>query len=102
PFKYASAVVFPPQVPDLFAQGAFANRPPIIIEGIGLTGPGGPKMVNSPAVRNIDPRGQWNILVSSNLYQPDATAAQSADAIEDIKLHLALTAVLSSDPNSWS
>jgi hypothetical protein len=101
-YKSTSAVIFPPEAPDLFSAGGVLKRPPIIIEGVGLTGPGGPPMLNSSSIRNIDPRGQWQIQVSANFFQPNPSSAEAPTVeLQDIKLHMNLTALLSADPNDW-
>lgn len=100
--KFASAILFPPQVPDLFSPGGLNRRPPIIIEGIGMTSPSGPIMISSPAIRNIDPRGEWRLQVSSNFYQPDPTRSEAPSTeLKDVKIHMSLTALMSSDSNDW-
>lgn len=101
--KSASAIVFPPEAKDFFSPGATRKRPPILIEGVGLTGPGTPSMVGSSSVRHIDPRGEWRVQLSSNFYQPDATkpGSPTSEGIQDVKLHLALSGLLSDDSNEW-
>jgi hypothetical protein len=60
-------------------------------------------MQTPTSIRNIDPRGEWRVQVSTNFYQPgDLTkSAGPKGNILDIKLHLTLTGLLSPDSDDW-
>jgi len=97
-----SAVVTPPEVPNVFSSGSTKRRSPIILEGVGLTDSSSPKWLQSSAVTNIDPRGDWKIKLSPNVVFQDMDAhRRDSGTVRDIKLHLRLTALVDKD-GDWS
>ena len=99
-----SAVVFPPDAVDVFDAGSTKARPPVIFEGSGMTEPNFNRMVQSPAVANIDPRGKdWHLQLSTNVQYPDAEIhPRDENIVRDVKIHLRLAALVDKTPGNWS
>jgi hypothetical protein len=88
----AAAAVFPP-----------AGRAPVIIEDIGVTRPAGAPLNTTNQIMNVDPRGVWNIQLSSNLGLADNLVHHlEYEWFTDIKLHLRLRATVDRDFNKWA
>jgi hypothetical protein len=102
--KGFSAVVFPPQALNLFS-GSMQNRKPIILENFGLTDRS-TKLTAYDSINNVSPSGAWRIQMSSNVGYPDITPRRrfgnDAASFKDLKLHLRLKAVASSDASQWT
>ncbi|TCA92173.1 hypothetical protein E0H65_22550 [Rhizobium leguminosarum bv. viciae] len=96
-FRSGSAVIFPPQVDQ-------QRRPPIVIEKIGLYDPNSnTRLFTGTSANNLDPRGSWEVQVSTNMMWADAGAHGRSHAnIRDIKFHLRLSATLDPEPISWA
>jgi hypothetical protein len=102
-YRSFSAVVFPPEAANVFDVGSKKSRPPVIFEAFGLSEPNATRIVQAPAINNIDPRGEWHMQISPNQGYPDATAhATDPTILLDVKLHLRLTAQVDKNPASWS
>jgi hypothetical protein len=66
-----------------------------------MTEPGAVRIVQTSAVQNIDPRGECGIQLSTNLLYPDSHAHSSVGSVEDIKLHLRLSATVEKNYYVW-
>lgn len=100
-----SAIVIPPDTMGF--DGKPFDTSPIIVERIGQYDGTTPRIVSFPAINNIDPRGKWQIQVSSNIVVGsninDATGhARSVNNIQEIKLHLKVAALLLKGRSNWT
>ena len=102
------AAVFPPETPEFFGDGkGWDPRGPVIFERVPIYDPNNVRYVQVPSIYNIDPRmvhdQGWQILLSSNAIFPDGSAKASADLfVKDIKLHMRLSGILSTNTSDWS
>jgi hypothetical protein len=103
-YQSFSAVVFPPEAVNVFDTNSKKARPPVIFEAFGVTKPGAVRIIQSPAITNIDPRGEWHLQISPNYLWPGDTKSRWTDPaiLLDVKLHLRVTAQVNKDPASWS
>jgi hypothetical protein len=92
--RSVTAIVMPPQVDNLFVNGAVMNRPPVVIGASSWFDPVSFKTTSLPAVSNIDPsKGTWQIQLAPNVLT-DSASADRVSEIKDVRLHLRLGATL--------
>lgn len=100
--RSVSAVLFPPPVANPFSQGEI-SRPPVPFARVAFYDPSNIRFVSEPAFENLDPRGEWMIQISTNMYFPNATrTARDRQHINDVRIHFLLKGQLEKARADWT
>lgn len=93
------ATIHTPRQPSLTSPGTYYSRPPIVLGSVSAYGRSIPVAMRSgPECQNIDPRGEWTIVLNKYSVWSDSDAQtvesspQHARTIADLKLFLSIVA----------
>jgi hypothetical protein len=96
-------VVFPPIPPDLFSGKPRVQPTPVHLQNVAINDPhAAVRMLNTGDFVNIDPNGTWTVQVGKILGLVDyRLPTRSSATIQNVYLHMLLSARLESDPSQW-
>jgi len=99
--RSVAALIFLPNVPDLFSLGSVKLRPPVVIGSMSWLDPANPKLIVAPQALNLNPaKTTWQIQLSPNIINQSVSGMPRASLIKDVRLHLRCSAVIDTT-NPW-